>query len=461
MTDNRSTTTRPPDSLDGTTKILIAVLGAAAFVAVLDGTAVTASLETMGRSFGTGISTIIWVTSGYLMAAGAALPLVGWASDRFGGRRVFLTGLGLFVTGSLLTGIAWDIGSLLAFRVLQGFGGGLLEPAALAAAAALAPREQVGRVMGRFSLIINIAPVVGPLLGTLLADSGLWRLIFLINLPLGALILLASLRWVPVIATDRPPTPPDVRGMLLLAPGFVAVLLMINRAGEGTATGVVAVAGAIGVVLLGWYVVHALRSRTTPVLDLRLLRIPAFAAALLGMAGVGFLMYSQLTMLPLLAEARFGLTGVARGLLTAALGVGLVISMSNSGGWSDRVGPRPLVTAGAVVTAAGLATVALTQQTWPLAALMGVIAVVGLGFGCVAAPTFASVYRTLTAESAAQGTTALFITVQLFASVGVTVMGGLIGPDGTVTFGTVFAVLAAVAIAAALNGLRLPGRAAG
>jgi EmrB/QacA subfamily drug resistance transporter len=456
----RSSAGRPADRLDRTTKILIAVLGAAAFAAVLDGTAVTASLVTLGESFQADLATIVWVTSAYLMAAGAALPLVGWASDRFGGRAVFLAGLGLFVGGSLLTATAGNIGSLVAFRVIQGFGGGLLEPAALAVAAALAPPDQVGRVMGRCSLIINVAPVVGPLLGTVLADNGLWRLIFAINLPLGALIVFAALRWVPAVVSERTPTPPDVRGMLLLAPGFVAVLLMVNRWGAGTATVTVVIAGLIGAALLAGYLVHAPRSRVTPVLELRLLRIPAFAAALTGMAGVGFLMYSQLTMLPLLAESRFGQTGLGRGLLTAALGVGLVISMSNAGGWSDRVGPRPLVTTGAVVTSAGLATVAVVQASWPLGAVMAVFVVIGLGFGSVAAPTFASIYRTLAPEVAAQGTTAMFIVVQLFASVGVTVMGLLID-DGMTQTGTVFIVLAAVAAALAVNGLRLPGRAAG
>lgn len=459
MTVNVGKESRQTDGLDRTTKILIAVLGAAAFVAVLDGTAVTASLETLGRSFRTDLATIVWVTSGYLMAAGAALPLVGWASDRFGGRTVFLTGLGLFVIGSLLTGAAWDVTSLVAFRVVQGFGGGLLEPAALAVAAALAPRSQVGRVMGRFSLIINIAPVAGPLLGTLLADSGLWRLIFLLNLPLGLLILLAALRWVPAAppTSQRPATSPDVRGMLLLSAGFVALLWVINRSGKAGG-GVLIAVGVIGAVLLVAYGIHAFRSRQTPVLDLRLLRTRAFAAALVGMAGVGFLMYSQMTIYPLLAESRYGLTGLARGLLTAGLGVGLLISMSRSGGWSDRVGPRPLVVIGALVTAAGLGALSIAREAFPLWASMTVTVAIGLGFGAVASPTFASVYRTLQPAQAAQGTTALFIVVQLFASAGVTVMGLLIDGDGTMSFALVFGILAVTALAVAVNALRLPGR---
>lgn len=447
------------DSLDRSTKVLISVLGAAAFVAVLDGTAVTASLEVLRASFATDIATIVWVTSGYLVAAGAALPLVGWASDRYGGRTVFLVGLGMFVAGSLLTGAAWDVASLIAFRVVQGFGGGLLEPAALAVAAALAPRSQVGRVMGRFSLIINVAPVVGPLLGTLLADNGLWRLTFLINLPLGVLILVAALRWVPAPArasAGSPPAAPDIRGMVLLSSGFVAVLWVVNRSADGSAA--LVVVGALGGLALVGYVVHALRTTRSPVLDLRLLSTPSFAAALVGMAGVGFLMYSQLTIYPLLAESRFQLTGLGRGLLTAALGLGLIVSMSNAGSWSDRIGPRRIVTIGGLITAIGFGVLAITALSLPLWASMILTFVVGLGFGSVASPMFASVYRILPQASAAQGTTALFIVVQLFASVGVTVMGLLIGPDGAPPFAAVFAILAVTALAIAVNALRLPGR---
>jgi EmrB/QacA subfamily drug resistance transporter len=446
------------ERLDRRTQILVSVLGAAAFVAVLDGTAVTASLATLTTSFDTTLPVVVWVTTGYLLAAGSVLPLVGWAVDRFGGRAVFLTGLAAFVAGSVLTGLAWSVEALIAFRVLQGFGGGLVEPASIAVAAAVAPREHVGRVMGRFSLIINIAPVVGPLLGTLFADNGLWRLIFLINLPLGALIVLAAIRCVPAANESTTSTSPDLVGMILLAPGFVFVLLTINRWGAGADAAPVIVMASIGGVLLAVYVAHALRTPRVPVLDLRLLRTKAFAAALLVMCVVGFIMFSQLSVLPVLAEQQFGLHGIARGVLTSALGVGLLFSMSNAGRISDRVGPRPLVVGGSVVTAAGLGIVGLVYDSWPLPALLALYVVVGLGFGSVAAPTFASVYRTLPAESAAQGTTALFIVVQLFASVGVTVMGLLLDRGGAGVYSTAFTILAAAAVAAALIGTRLPGR---
>lgn len=132
--------------------------------------------------------------------------------------------------------------------------------------------------------------------------------------------------------------------------------------------------------------------------------------------------------------------------------------MVNAGRLSDKVGPRPLVVTGSLVTAVGLGTVSLVWESLPLAALLAFYVVIGLGFGSVAAPSFASVYRTLAPESAAQGTTALFIVVQLFASIGVTVMGLLLDRGGADIYGTVFLILAVTALVAALVGTRLPGR---
>src|SRR6187549_2706713 len=145
----------------------LVALGLAALLAVLDGTVVAVALNPLARAFDAPLTTIVWVTIGYLLAVASVLPLLGWAAARFGGRAVFLAGLALFVLGSALSAAAWSAGSLIAFRVLQGLGGGLLEPMSLALAAGLAGRDRVGKVLGTMSMIINVAPVLGPILGGL------------------------------------------------------------------------------------------------------------------------------------------------------------------------------------------------------------------------------------------------------------------------------------------------------
>jgi EmrB/QacA subfamily drug resistance transporter len=474
-TDHRPDTAAPTDSgtiaapsdpaTNGSTAALVA-LGLAALLAVMDGTVVAVALKPLSVAFGSPLTTVVWATIAYLLAAATMLPLLGWASARFGGRAVFLTGLALFVLGSALCTVAWSAGALLAFRIVQGFGGGLLEPTSLMLAARLAGKNNVGRVLGTMSMIINVAPVFGPIVGGLLLETGHWQWVFVVNLPLGLGVLVAALTFVPA---DRPargqdalkPPPADVRGLILLTAGYVAVLFALNRSGQPGVGWLVAVIAAAGVVLVAIYVRHALTTSVPPALDVRLLRRSGFAASLVVMAFVGLIMFSQLTALPIFDATSRNLHGVAAGLLVSALGLGLVVSMTAGGRISDRTGPRPLVRAGAIVTAAGLAIFALAHDHLPLLALFALFVVIGLGFGCTAAPTFASVFRTLPAAEQPQGTTALFMTVQFAASLGVTLLGLLQSRVPAHWLTLLFGITTVAALAIAVLARALPGRPAG
>ena len=192
-----STAESADERLDRRTIAVVAVMAAAAFMAVLDGTIVTVAIDTFTTTFDASVATIGWVSVGYLLAAAVSLPVSGWAIERFGGRRVFLVGLTLFVLGSVLASLAWSAGALIAFRVLQGFGGGALEPTALTLAARQANGRRVGTVMGLLSLVVNVAPVLGPLLGGLFVEGGHWRWIFLVNIPLGIAVAVVAVLVVP------------------------------------------------------------------------------------------------------------------------------------------------------------------------------------------------------------------------------------------------------------------------
>jgi EmrB/QacA subfamily drug resistance transporter len=444
----------------GSRAALIA-LGLAALLAVLDGTVVAVALQSLTVAFAAPLTTVVWVTIAYLLAAAAMLPLLGWASARFGGRAVFLAGLALFVTGSMLSALAWSAESLIAFRVVQGFGGGLLEPTSLALAAGLAGKDRVGRVLGTMAMIINVAPVLGPLLGGLVLGTGHWQWIFIVNIPLGLAVLVAALAFIPADRPDRSTTArpvADVRGLLLLTGGYLAVLFALNRSGQPGAGPLVLLTAVVGLLMLGGYVRHALTAPRPPALDLRLLRRPGFAAALMVMGLVGLIMYSQVTALPIFGAERHHLQGFDQGLLVCALGLGLLVSMTTAGRISDRTGPRPLVRAGAVVTAVGLLSFALAHDSLPLPALFVLFIGIGLGFGATASPTFASVYRTLPSAEQAQGTTALFMTVQLTASLGVTILGVLQSRAPEQWLTVLFILLTVAAVAIAGLGRALPGR---
>jgi len=412
---------------------LAAVAGSALLV-VLDGTVVAVALDTLASSFEARIDQVVWATTGYLLAVAAVLPVLNYLTARFGSRVMFLAGLLLFMAGSGLTALAWSVPALVLFRVVQGLGGGLVEPTAMTLAAGFAPPGRMGRVMGVMSMVINVAPVAGPLVGGLLLQTGHWQWIFVINLPLGLLALAAALAATKPATPSGAPTPSpgrtspvpraDIPGLLLLTVGFVALLFALNGSGGGGPSPAVTVTGVAGVLLLLLYVPYALRLRDRPpALDLRLFVRPGFGPSLGIMGLVGLVMFAQLTSLPLFAAERFRLSGLEQGVLVSALGVGLLVSMSAGGRLSDKVGARPLVMIGSAVTLAGALGFVLTHDELPLPALYTLFVVVGLGFGATAAPTVAGAFRLVGPGEQAAASTALFMTVQFGASIGVTLLG--------------------------------------
>ncbi|MCD5309894.1 MFS transporter [Kineosporia babensis] len=407
----------------------VAAVAGAALLAVLDGTVVAVALDTLATSFDARLDQVVWATIAYLLAVAAVLPVLNWLTTRYGPRTMFVVGLLLFMLGSGLTALAWSLPALIAFRVIQGIGGGMVEPTAMTLAATLAPQNRMGRVMGVMSMVVNVAPVAGPLVGGLLLQTGHWQWIFLINLPLGLLVLVAVLGATRTLEIPAPTTSPinrsraDIPGLLMLTVGFVAVLFALNRSGESGPSLMLVLIGLLGALLLAGYVPYARRLTRPPAFDLRLLGRPAFGPSMAIMGLVGLTMFALLTSLPVFGVERFGLSGLEQGILVSALGVGLLISMTSSGRLSDTMGARPLVMGGAAVTLAGLLTFALAHDDLPLPALYVLFLVVGLGFGATAAPTVAGAYGVLAPGEQAAGSTALFMTVQFGASVGVTLLG--------------------------------------
>jgi EmrB/QacA subfamily drug resistance transporter len=158
---------------------------------VLDLTVVNVAIPTLGRAFDASIGTIQWVVTGYMLAFASVIPLTGWASERFGARRVWIASLLLFLVGSALAGAAWSLPSLIGFRVLQGLGAGMILPVGQTILAQAAGPARMGRVMSVIGVPMLLAPVFGPVLGGAIVDSASWRWIFYLNLPVGALALLA------------------------------------------------------------------------------------------------------------------------------------------------------------------------------------------------------------------------------------------------------------------------------
>ncbi|WP_241835012.1 MFS transporter [Pseudofrankia asymbiotica] len=341
-----------------------------------------------------------------------------------------------------VTGLAWNVGSLIVFRVFQGLAAGVLDPLVLTLLARAAGPGRAGRVMGLMGMVLSAGPVLGLILGGIILESFSWRWMFLINLPIGVVALLGAVRVVPA---DPPRAPGngtrlDVVGVGLLGPGFAAMVLALTQAADRSAVVAwqVLVPVALAAALLAGYGLHALRGaaarrRTPPLIDLRLFGSAGFSASVGIMTLVGLSMFATLFVLPLYYQQEHGRGTLASGLLVAPFALAAVIAMPLSGRLSDRFGARSLVRGGAVVALlAELGFTRISGQTsevWPALAAFAL----GAGLSFVGAPTMGSMYRTLPAAAVPQGSSVLYILNQLGAAIGVAVVTLIlttVGNDG-------------------------------
>ncbi|MEU6035862.1 DHA2 family efflux MFS transporter permease subunit [Actinomadura sp. NPDC047616] len=414
------------DAMDPALLRLVAVVLLGGMMGLLDGTVVAVGVETLATAFDASLSTTGWVATGYLLAVTVSVALTAWSVDRFGDRRMWLFALVLFLAGSVASGLAWNIGSLIVFRVVQGLAAGMLDPLMLALLARAAGPARAGRVMGLMGVVLSLGPALGPIVGGTLIQALDWRWMFLINVPIGVVAFLGALRLVPADAPreQRPAVRLDVLGLALVGPGFAAVVLALSQTAEQATFAVwpVLVPLAAGAVLLAGYGVHALRARRTPpLIDLRLFLHPSFAASVAVMTSMGVVMFSMLFVLPLYYQRMHGHGVLMAGVLVASYGLGATLSMPVAGRVSDRVGARRLALGGAAIALVSILALtqmgARTPEAWTASAVLAL----GLGAGAVGAPTMGSLYRTLPAASVSQGTSALYMLNQVGGSLGVAV----------------------------------------
>src|SRR3954451_9796434 len=166
-----------------------AVVIVGVIMSILDTTIVNVALEVLSRELDAPLNTIQWVSTGYLLAVAIVIPLTGWASERWGAKRVWMTSVGLFGLGSALCGLAWSAESLIVFRILQGFGGGMIMPVGMSVLTQTAGPTRVGRVMSVVGVPMLLGPVLGPVLGGLIVTNASWRWIFYVNVPIALLAL--------------------------------------------------------------------------------------------------------------------------------------------------------------------------------------------------------------------------------------------------------------------------------
>ena len=456
--------------------VLAGVVILGTIMTVLDLTVVNVAIPTLASDLGASIPAIQWVMTGYLLAFATVIPLTGWAAERFGARRAWIFALLLFLAGSVLAGAAWSIGSLIAFRVLQGLGAGMILPIGQTILAQAAGPQRMGRVMSVIGVPMLLAPVFGPLLGGAIIGAASWRWIFFINLPVGLAAVVAALRLLPARsgAGSQSGAPGrvrlDVRGLLLLSPGIAVFLYGMSEAGGhgGFGSPRTSVAVLAGLALIGLFFCHAAVRGGQALIDVSLLRRRGFGAA----AAVNLLLmvalFGSLILIPLYYQQVRHEGAVAIGLLLAPQGLGAALALPLAGRLTDKFGARGVASAGMVLAVLGMLAYTQvgpgTSQEYLSAALL----VIGAGVGATVVPSMAAAFQALSRAETPRATSALNVIQRLGGAVGTALFAivlsrqtgagaGMHGADTLAgAFGTTFWVAAGLIAAAVVPALLLP-----
>ncbi len=395
---------------------VVVVLGA--IMTILDMTIVNVGLATLGRDFRTSIATIQWVSTAYLLAFASVIPLTGWASERFGARPLWLASLGGFLLGSLLAGLSWSIGALIAFRILQGLAGGMLMPLGQTILAQAAGPQRIGRVMSIVGVPMLLAPIVGPVVGGALVEAVSWRWMFLINLPIGGLALLLAARLLPVVPR-RPWERLDTRGLVLLCGGIATFVYGLAEIGQrGSLTDALPPSMLLaGLALVALFVRHALRT-AHPLIDVRLFTQRGFATAAATNFVLGVALFGIALLLPLYFQIVRGTSPLQTGLLMIPQGLGAAGAITLAGSLTDKLGARRVVPVGVLLALAG--TAAYTQlgtqpASWYLAVALLLI---GAGLGATITPSMAVAYQHLAHQAVPRATSAINVVQRVAGSLG-------------------------------------------
>ncbi len=364
---------------------VLMVVSVGTFMVVLDTTIVNIALPRIITVFGSSFDQAQLVITGYMLALATIMPATTYLSQSYGTKRVYLVILALFTLGSMLCGLSWSIPTLVIARVLQGLGGGMIQPLGMALLFRVTPPNQRGKVMGLYALPVMVAPILGPTLGGYLVEYVDWRWVFYLNVPAGALGLLLGLLLLRESPTTRG-TPFDLVGFIVGAVCFGSALLGATDAPDKgwDDTGVVlklALAAVTLPIFIGWEL------RTShPLLNLRLFAIPAFAlGALVNLVATAAL-FGAIFLLPLFLQNLRGLGAMETGLLLFPQALAMAVSVSLGGRLYDRVGARPLIVAGLLVL--GLATWLLSglDLTTPDSTIRQVLLLRGAAIGLVMMP---------------------------------------------------------------------------
>ncbi len=404
--------------------IVASVFVVGLFMEIMDTTVVNTALPTLDRDFNASSATIEWVVLGYLLSLAVWIPASGWLGDRFGTKRIFLGALAFFTVGSAMCGLAQSIEQLVAFRVVQGIGGGMLTPVGTAMLFRAFPPHERAKASTVLLIPAVLAPAAGPVVGGWLVTNASWRWIFTINLPFGIIGMIVGFFYLREY-TEGTAGRFDIAGFILSGTGLAGVLYALTQAPEhGWTSPVVLATGLAGLALLAALVIVETHI-PEPMLALRLFRERMFRNANI----VLFLTYGSfaglLFLLPLYLQTLRGLSAYESGLTTFPQAIGLIVSSQIVGRLYVRVGPRRLIVGGMLgmtLATLVLVTVDLDTSLWTIRGLMFMR---GIFMAFAFVPLQAATYSNISAPDTGRASAIFSTGRQVSAALGVAVLASV------------------------------------
>jgi EmrB/QacA subfamily drug resistance transporter len=438
----------------------VAILGS--FLAQMDATVVNVSLSSLALELHAALSSIQWVTSGYLLALALTLPLSGWLVDRIGAKALYLWCFAAFTLTSALCGLAWSANALIGFRILQGMSGGLLAPMAQLLMARAAG-DRMARVFDLAAMPIILAPLIGPVIAGALLQFASWRWLFLVNLPFGAVALVLAAWFLPQDRDERRPRSLDLIGLGLLSP-CVALLLY----GTERLTDPFGLAGlALSLLLFVVFLWRARKKRDDAIVDLRLFKGAVFSAAVVMLFLLQGVSYAGQMLVPVFLTRAGGLSPSDSGLLMAAQGLGMMVSYPFVGSLVERLGNRDVAVGGALLALAGsLPFILMSGNGSPSVPVAAALFVRGMGLSCIGIPSISAAYASVKRGDLPMATTTLNIVMRaggpILTTICATVLGWRLarqsGAPALNGYGGAFALLCAFHLVLFVAAMRLPRR---
>ncbi|HEV8020865.1 MAG TPA: DHA2 family efflux MFS transporter permease subunit, partial [Candidatus Lustribacter sp.] len=386
-------------------------------MAIVDGTVVNVGLNTIAGTLGASLDDAAWVVTGYLLASVITMPLNGWLTAKFGRKRFYAGCVAIFTIASLLCGTATSVWQLTFYRILQGFGGGALQPTAQAIIFETFPPGKRGMATAIFGLGAMVGPALGPLMGGYIIDNATWPLLFLVNIPIGIAAFFMTIAFIPDPAyLEKPRGGIDWLGLALLSTGIGAIQYVLERGqhDDWFDSSTIVLLTVVSVIATAWFLVKTLRD-PHPLVDLRSFRFPTFVFGNLLLTVVGFGLYGTALIMPLFFQTSMGMTAYDTGVALLPGALATAASMIVVGRLMQVVDARLLTAVGLVLSAWSCWALGDLNQYAGIGDIFWPRMIQGLGMGLMFVPVTTAMLSPLPKNELASATGVSMLVRQLGA----------------------------------------------